>query len=63
MTDSLSVQTKSTWHQQSPSRLYPNLPRSVLPLSVEFKVMTQIISHYHLTLGHSFPILVLGLCI
>jgi AraC-like DNA-binding protein len=47
MTDSLSIQTKSTWHQQSPSRLYPSLPRSVLPLSAEFKAMTQIISHSH----------------
>ncbi|WP_057832037.1 AraC family transcriptional regulator [Colwellia sp. TT2012] len=47
MTISLSIQTKSVWHKQSPSRLYPSLPRTVLPTSAEFKPMTQIISHTH----------------
>ncbi len=47
MTFSLSIQTKKVWHQQSPSRLYPSLPRAVLPTSAEFKPMTQIVSHSH----------------
>ncbi|WP_019025880.1 AraC family transcriptional regulator [Colwellia piezophila] len=47
MTVSLSIQTKSTWHKQSPSRLYPSLPRAVLPTSAEFEPMTQIVSHSH----------------
>jgi len=47
MTLNLSIQTKLSWHQQSPSRLYPALPRSVLPTSAEFKAMTQIVSHSH----------------
>jgi len=47
MTVNLSIQTKSSWHQQSPSRLYPALPRAVLPTSAEFKAMTQIVSHSH----------------
>lgn len=47
MTVNLSIQTKPSWYQQSPSRLYPTLPRAVLPTSAEFKPMTQIVSHSH----------------
>ena len=47
MTVSLSIQTKGVWHQRSSNRLYSTLPRSVLPLSAEFKPMTQITSHSH----------------
>jgi AraC-like DNA-binding protein/mannose-6-phosphate isomerase-like protein (cupin superfamily) len=47
MTISLSNQTKGDWHQQTPSRRYDVLPRPVVPLSEEFKAMTQIASHKH----------------
>jgi AraC-like DNA-binding protein len=45
MTTNLSEQTK--WHLESPSRLYPALPRPIVSLSSEFKAMTKIVSHSH----------------
>ena len=47
MTLSLSKQTKMKWHLESPSRLYPSLPRPIVSTSGEFKAMTQIVSHSH----------------
>ena len=47
MTDSLSIQTKNKWHEQFPKRPYSSLPRPVVPLSEEFKPMTQISRHSH----------------
>ena len=47
MTTSLSKQTKLTWHLQSPSRLYPKLPRPIVSISHEFKAMTKIVTHSH----------------
>jgi len=47
MTVSLSIQTKNKWHEQFPKRPYSSLPRPVVPLTEEFKPMTQISRHSH----------------
>lgn len=47
MTFNLSKQTKLKWHLESPSRVYPALPRPIVSTSGEFKAMTQVVSHSH----------------
>ncbi|PAJ75313.1 AraC family transcriptional regulator [Pseudoalteromonas sp. NBT06-2] len=43
----LSKQTSLKWTKQSPSRLYPELPRPIVSIAHEFKAMTHIVSHSH----------------
>jgi len=47
VTVNLSIQTDLKWHKQPPLRTYSSLPRSVSPLSGEFKAMTEIPNHSH----------------
>lgn len=47
MTLSLSFRTKPQWYQQYPKRPYSILPRPLVPLTAEFKAMSQITSHSH----------------
>ena len=47
MTFNLSKQTKLNWHLQSPSRVYPALPRPIVSTSGEFRAMTQVVKHSH----------------
>ncbi len=47
MTINLSKQTNVNWYIESPSRIYPKLPRPIISVSSEFKAMTKIVSHSH----------------
>jgi len=47
MTVNLSKQTSLKWIKQSPSRLYPELPRPIVSTAHEFNAMTHIVNHAH----------------
>lgn len=47
MTVNLSKQTNFKWTKQSPSRLYPELPRPIVSTAHEFEAMTHIVKHSH----------------